>query len=119
MVLNWKHYAEATVTRATVPQLLVRPNLAHGIGSHIHPPLGLDVLVELLNQFTLTGQMSRIDSLGHVRIPSSPAQVPSSCRAMRNLFELTSHTSVKPRELALIPFVMPQPGKTAKTHSTR
>ena len=45
--------------------------------------------------------MSRTDSLSHARIPNSPAQVPCSYRAMRNLSELPSHMSVKPRELAL------------------
>jgi hypothetical protein len=63
--------------------------------------------------------MSRIDSLGHVRIHSFPAQVPCSCRDMRNLSELPNHMSVKPRELALIIICNVLTRKTAKIHSTR
>jgi hypothetical protein len=74
------------------------------IGWVSHPPTlrGFDILVELSNQLTYTEQMFRIDSLCHVRIPTSPAQVPCFCRAIRNMSELPSHTSVKLRELALI-----------------
>jgi hypothetical protein len=64
-------------------------------------PKELNVLVKPSTQLTHTGQMFRIDSLGHVCIPSSPTQVLCSCKAMRNLSKLPSHMSVKPWELAL------------------